>query len=44
MVVWKAKKGIYIITKIKLNINIEFDTSNWEDMLCKIKLWSKNIV
>ena len=44
MAVWKAKKGIYIIKKLKLNINIEFDNSKWEDMLCKIKLWSKTVV
>lgn len=44
MAVWKAKKGIYIITKIKVNITIEFDNSKWEDILCKIQLWSKTIV
>jgi hypothetical protein len=39
MAVWKAKKGIYIIPKMKKNIYIDFDNSKWEDILCKIKLW-----
>jgi hypothetical protein len=42
MAVWKAKKGVYIITKMKKNINIEFDNSKWEEILCKIKLWGES--
>jgi len=41
MAVWKAKKGVYIITNMKKNIYIEFDNSKWEEILCKIKLWSE---
>ncbi len=41
MSVWKAKKGIYIITKMKKNIYITFDNTKWEDILCKIRLWSE---
>ena len=41
MAVWKAKKGVYIITKMKKNIYIEFDNSKWEEILFKIKLWSE---
>ena len=41
MAVWKAKKGVYIITKMKKNIYIEFDNSKWEEILCKIKLWGE---
>lgn len=44
MAVWKAKKGIYIITKIKKNIYIEFDNSKWEGILCKIKLWGESVL
>jgi len=44
MAVWKAKKGVYIITKMKKNIYIEFDNSKWEDILCKIKLWAETLV
>ena len=43
MAVWKAKKGVYIITKMKKNIYIEFDNSKWEEILCKIKLWSESV-
>ena len=42
MAVWKAKKGIYIITKMKKKICIDFDNSKWEEILCKIKLWSES--
>jgi hypothetical protein len=41
MAVWKAKKGVYIITKMKKNIHIEFDNSKWEEILCKIRSWSE---
>ena len=41
MVVWKAKKGVYIIKKMNKHIYIEFDNSKWEEILCKIKLWSE---
>lgn len=41
MSVWKAKRGIYIITKMKRNICIEFDNSKWEEILRKIKLWAE---
>lgn len=40
MAVWKAKKGLYIIKKMKKNIYIEFDNSKWEKILYKIQLWS----
>lgn len=43
MAVWKAKKGIYIIKNMNKNICIEFDKSKWEEILYKIKLWSKNV-
>jgi hypothetical protein len=42
MAVWKAKKGVYIIIKMKKNIYIEFDNSKWEEILYKIKLWSES--
>jgi len=42
MAVWKATKGVYIITKMKKNIYITFDNTKWEDILCKIKLWSES--
>ena len=41
MAVWKAKKGVFIITKMNKNIYIDFDNSKWEEILCKIKLWSE---
>jgi hypothetical protein len=41
MAVWKSKKGIYIISKIKKIINFEFDDMKWKDMLCKVKLWAE---
>jgi len=41
MAVWKAKKGVYIITNMKKNIYMEFDDSKWENILCKIKLWAQ---
>jgi hypothetical protein len=40
MAVWKAKKGVYVITKMKKNIYIDFNNSKWEEILSKIKLWS----
>jgi hypothetical protein len=40
MAVWRAKKGIYIIKKMKKNIIIEFDNSKWENILNNIKLWA----
>lgn len=43
MAVWKAKKGVYIIKKMNKNIYIEFDNSKWEEILCKIKLWSETV-
>lgn len=42
MAVWKAKKGVYIITKMNKIISIDFDNTKWEDILCKIKLWAKS--
>ena len=42
MAVWKAKKGVYIITKMKKNIYIEFDNSKWEEILFKLKLWGES--
>jgi hypothetical protein len=41
MAVWKAKKGVYIITKMNKNIYMTFCNSKWEDVLCKIKLWTE---
>ena len=32
MAVWKATKGVYIITKMKKNIYITFDNTKWEDI------------
>ena len=42
MAVWKAKKGIYIIIKMKKRIYINFNDAKWEDILTKIKLWANN--
>ena len=43
MAVWKAKKGVYIITKMKKTIYINFDSSKWEEILGKIKIWAETI-
>lgn len=43
LAVWKAKKGVYIITKMNKNIYIDFDNSKWEEILFKIKLWSEQL-
>ena len=42
MVVWKAKKGVYIIKKMNKIISIDFDNTKWEDILSKIKLWANS--
>jgi hypothetical protein len=45
MAVWKTKKGVYIIEKMNdKKISINFDNAKWEDILCKIKLWSEKVV
>ena len=44
MAVWKAKKGVYIIPKMKKIIYIDFDNSKWEEILSKIKLWSVSAI
>jgi len=41
MAVWKAKKGVYIITKMNKQINMDFDDSMWENILYKIQLWNE---
>lgn len=40
MAVWRAKKGVYVISKMNTIIRIDFDNAKWEDILRKIKLWA----
>ena len=43
MAVWKAKKGIYYIRKMKKIIKMDFDNERWESILKGIKSWAKEI-
>jgi len=43
MVVWKAKKGLYIIEKMDKIIQLDYDESRWNNILTGVKSWSKTI-
>lgn len=43
MAVWRAKRGIYYIEKMKKTICIEFDPIKWDTILSEIKLWASTI-
>lgn len=43
MAVWKAKKGIYHIRELKINIIIDFDDFQWQNILREIRLWAETV-
>ena len=43
MAVWKAKKGIVYLPKLKNHIEFEFNQDKWDNIVLKIKSWADNI-